>query len=145
MAFPIISWIPKIIKTAANILGVDSVKDVVDALENNKLTPDQRVALDAASKQFELEMRQIDVQQMQQFVTEAVAEINSGDKYTARARPTGLYMAYFLSGLIVVASVVFKVEIDRALIAEIILPMYSAAGYYMYLRSKEKMNGNGTE
>lgn len=142
MGIPLLGLIPKIIKAAAGILGVDSVKDVVDAIEGNKLTTDQRVALDAAAKQYEVEMRQIDTEQMKQFVSEAVAEITSPDKYTSRARPTGLYMAYALSLLVAIAMIA-KIPIDRALIAEIILPMYSAAGYYMFLRTKEKMNGNG--
>lgn len=142
MGIPLLGLIPKIIKTAASILGVDSVKDVVDAIEGNKLTPDQRVALDTAAKTYEVEMRQIDTEQMKQFVSEAVAEITSSDKYTSRARPTGLYMAYALSLLVAIAMIA-KIPVDRALIAEIILPMYSAAGYYMFLRTKEKMNGNG--
>jgi len=134
----------KVVKTAAGLLGVTSVKDLTAAIEGGKLTPEQRVALDAAAKQFEIENRQIDLEQMKQFVSEAVAEINSGDKYVSRARPTGLYLAYVLSGLIVVG-MLFKIAIDRALVAEIMLPMYGAGGYYMYLRTKEKMNGNGSE
>jgi len=134
----------KVVKTAAGLLGVTSVKDLTAAIEGGKLTPEQRVALDAAAKQFEIENRQIDLEQMKQFVSEAVAEINSGDKYVSRARPTGLYLAYVLSGLVVVG-MLFKIAIDRALVAEIMLPMYGAGGYYMYLRTKEKMNGNGSE
>src|SRR3954468_23146488 len=93
MGIPIISWIPKIIKVAASIIGVDSVKDVVDAIENDKLTPDQRVALDTAAKQYALEQRGFDLEEIKQAVTESVAMINSSDKYVSRARPTMLYAA----------------------------------------------------
>jgi hypothetical protein len=144
MGIPLLGLIPKIIKTAASILGVDSVKDVVDAIENNKLTPEQRIALDTAAKQFEIESRQLDLEQMKQFVAEAVAEIQSPDKFTSRARPSGLYFAYVLSALVIVAQI-FHIQIDRALVAEVMLPMYGAGGYYMFLRTKEKMNGSGGE
>lgn len=141
---PLLGILPKIIKAAGSILGVDSVKDVVDAIEGNKLTPEQKVALDTATKQFEVEMRQIDTEQMKQFVAESVAEIQSSDKYVSRARPTGLYLAYALSAFVVIGMLT-HLPIDRALVAEVIVPMYGAGGYYMYLRTKEKMNGNGGE
>lgn len=136
--------LPKLLKTAGSILGVNSVGDIVDALEGNKMTPEQKVALDAAAKQFEIENRQIDTEQMKQFVSEAIAEIQSTDKFVSRARPTGLYLAYLLSGL-VIGGMLFHIPVDRALVAEIMVPMYGAGGYYMYLRTKEKMNGNGGE
>ncbi len=141
MAIPILSLLPKLVKAAASILGVDSVKDVVDMIEGNKLSPEQKVALDAAAKQFEIEQRQIDTEQMKQFVLEAVAEINSPDKFVSRARPTGLYFAYILSALIV-AGMLLHAPLDRALVVEVMLPMYGAGGYYMYLRTREKLNGS---
>lgn len=142
MGIPLISLIPKVVKVAASILGVDSVKDVVDALQNNKLTPEQRLALDAAEKQFEVEMRQADTEQMKQFVAEAVAEITSSDKFVSRARPAGLYLAYFFTGIVVVAAVFGTLE--KELIQSVLLllaPFWGSGGYYMHLRTKEKMNG----
>lgn len=137
MGIPLISLIPKIVKTAGKVLGIDSLGDIVDALDKNRMTPEQRIALDAAMKEHEKEMLGL-------VLSETNLMIQSDDKYVKRARPTGLYVAYAISiGLSV--ALIFGVKVDAAAILTICAPLYGAQGYYMHLRTKEKMNGNGSE
>jgi len=138
--FPLLGLLPKLIKTAAGILGVDSVKDVVDTLQNNKLTPEQRVALETALQQHEKEMRALDIEELKQVMSETSLMIQSDDKFVKRARPTGLYVAYACSVAMTVA-LIAQVHIDPTAILTLMGPLYGAQGYYMHLRTKEKMNG----
>lgn len=149
MGIQIIGWIPKIIKVAASVLGVDSVKDVVDALENNKLTPDQRVALDAATKQYALEMRGFDLEEVKSTMTQAIAELQSPDKYVSRARPTILYVA---SGISIFLAVVLGIVIIKhttiewgavGAMSSLLGTLFGVSGYYVGKRTAEKLNGNG--
>lgn len=142
MGFPLISLIPKIVKTAANILGVDSIKDVVDTFEQNRLTPEQRVALDAADKQFALDMRQADIDELKTFMSESLAEIQSSDKYVSRARPTGLYIFYAVSAAIAIG-MLFGIKIDPTAVLTILGPLAGVGGTYVYKRTQEKLGGNG--
>lgn len=142
MAIPLLGVLPKILQAAAKILGLDKVSDVVDALTKNSLTPEQQVALDAAAKEYSKDMRQLDIEEMKAVMSEAIAMIESPDKYVARARPTGLYVAYAATTALCIAAIL-NLPLDRTLILELILPLYGAQGYYMHLRTKEKMNGNG--
>lgn len=134
MAIPIISLIPKIIKTAANVLGLSSINDVVDAITNNRMTPEQRVALELAMKEHEREMLEL-------VMSETNLMIASEDNYVKRARPTGLYVAYAISLGLAIA-LVLGVKVDATAILTLCGPLYGAQGYYMHLRTKEKMNGN---
>src|SRR6266550_8946789 len=133
MGFPIITVASKIIKAAAGVLGIDSVKDVVDAIQGNKLTPEQRLAIEAATDEHEKEMTEL-------ALSETNLMIQSGDKYTSRARPTGLYVAYTCSMALVIA-LITGTHIDAAAILTLMGPLYGAQGYYMHLRTKEKLSG----
>lgn len=133
MGIPLISLIPKIVKTAGKVLGIDSLGDIVDALDKNRMTPEQRIAVEAALREHEKEMLEV-------VLSETNLMIQSEDKYVKRARPTGLYVAYAISiGLS--AALIFGVKVDAASILTICAPLYGAQGYYMHLRTKEKMNG----
>lgn len=144
MAIPLLGLIPKIVKTAGSILGVDSVKDVVDALQNNKLTPEQRVALDAAAKEFANEQRQLDLEELRTMMSENLAMIQSEDKFVKRARPFGLYTFYVCTVALVVATV-FGAKVDPTAILTILAPLAGVGGTYVYRRSTEKLNGGGSE
>lgn len=133
MGFPIINIASKIIKAAAGVLGVDSVKDVVDAIQGNKLTPEQRLAIESAADEHEKEMTEL-------ALSETNLMIQSEDKYVSRARPTGLYVAY-VSSIAMVIALISGTHIDAAAILTLMGPLYGAQGYYMHLRTKEKMNG----
>lgn len=136
----LLKLIPNLLKAAAGILGVDSVKDVVDAISNNKLTPEQRVALDAAMKEHELAMKQVGLDELKTVLSETQLMLASQDKYVSRARPTGLYIAYTCSIAMTIA-LVTGTSVDAAAILTLMAPLYGAQGYYMHLRTKEKMNG----
>lgn len=151
MAIPLLGLIPKIVKTAAGILGVDSVKDVVDALQNNKLTPEQRVALETATLDYQKEMRAFDLEELKTAVSESVAMISSPDKYVSRARPTMLYVGSGVAAFIafVMGVVIFKhtpVEWGAVgALTSLLTALFGAGGYYIGQRTKEKMNGGGGE
>lgn len=144
MAFPLIGLLPKLLKTAGSILGVDSVKDVIDTLQNNKLTPEQRVQLELATKEYEKEMRQYDIEELKTVMSETSLMIQSDDKFVKRARPTGLYVAYACSIAMTVA-LIAHVKVDPTAILTLMGPLYGAQGYYMHLRTKEKMNGGSSD
>lgn len=144
MAVPLLSLVPKIFRTVGGILGLNSITDIVDAVSNNRLTPEQRVALDVALKEHEKEMRALDIEELKTVLSETNLMIASGDKYVARARPTGLYVAYVIS-IALTAALVYGTKIDAAAILTICAPLYGAQGYYMHLRTREKLNGNSAE
>lgn len=135
MGIPILGPILKIVKAAAGILGVDSVKDVFDTISQNKLTPEQRLALEALEKEHVREMTEL-------ALSETNLMIQSEDRYVSYARPTGLYVAY-LGSIGLVVALIAGVSIDPTAILTLMGPLYGAQGYYMHLRTKEKMNGHG--
>ena len=137
MGIPVLNIAGKIIKAAAGVLGIDSVKDVVDAISNNKLTPEQRLAIESATATHEKEMTEL-------ALSETNLMLQSEDKYVKRARPTGLYVAYACS-IAMTITLIVGTHVDAAAILTITAPLYGAQGYYMHLRTKEKMNGNGNE
>lgn len=151
MGIPLLGLIPKIIKTAAGILGVDSVKDVVDAISNNKLTPEQRQALELATLEYQKEMRAFDIEELKASLSESIAMIQSPDKYTSRARPTMLYAATFVTVLLCLSigvAILNSIHVDLGIagvVSSMLLPLWGAAGWYVHNRTKEKMNGNGSE
>lgn len=144
MSIPILGPVLKIIKAAAGILGVDSVKDVFDAISKDKLTPEQRVALETAVLEQQKEMRQLDIEELKQVMSETSLMIQSEDNYVKRARPTGLYVAYACSIAMTIA-LLTGTTIDAVAILTLMGPLYGAQGYYMHLRTKEKMNDNERE
>lgn len=137
MGIPVLNIAGKIIKAAAGVLGIDSVKDVVDAISNNKLTPEQRLAIESATATHEKEMTEL-------ALSETNLMLQSEDKYVKRARPTGLYVAYACS-IAMTITLIVGTHVDAAAILTIMAPLYGSQGYYMHLRTKEKMNGNGNE
>ena len=140
MAIPLLGLLPKVIKTAASILGIDSVKDIVDTLQGNKVTPEQQLALQTAMQEHEKDMRALDLDELKSVLSETNLMIQSDDKFVKRARPTGLYVAYACS-LAMVAALISGAHMDAAAILTLMGPLYGAQGYYMHLRTKEKMNG----
>ena len=140
MGIPLLSLIPKILKVAGSILGVDSIQGVVDAIEGNKLTPEQKLALETAVQEHEKEMRALDIDELKQVMSETSLMIQSQDKFVSRARPTGLYVAYACS-IAMVVTLMTGTHIDAAAILTLMGPLYGAQGYYMHLRTKEKLNG----
>lgn len=142
MGIPLLGLIPKIIKTAASILGVDSVKDVIDAIEGHKLTPEQQLALETATLEYQKDMRALDIEELKALLSEPLAMLASSDKFVSRARPTGLYIFYAVSSAIAIG-MLFGVKIDPTAVLTILGPLAGVGGTYVYKRTQEKMNGNG--
>lgn len=144
MPLSLLSLLPTVLKTVAKISGLDIFNQAADTVGNLQLSPDKQVELQEAVMAHEVAMRQTDVDSLKALVSEAIADAQSADKYVSRARPTGLYIAYAVTGAIIVSEI-FGYKVDHAMVAELLVPLYGNAGYYMYLRTKEKMNGNGDE
>lgn len=144
MGIPILSIAGKVIKAAAGILGVDSVKDVVDAISNNKMTPEQRLALEAAAQEHEAEMERLNIEAMKVAMQESLAMVTSDDKFVKRARPFGLYSFYVASLALVIAEIA-GAKVDPTAILTLLAPLAGVGGTYVYKRTQEKLNGNGHE
>jgi len=144
MGLPLIGLLPKILKAAASVLGVDSVKDVIDTLQNNKLTPEQRVALETALQAHEAEMERLNIEAMKVAMQESLAMVSSEDKFVKRARPFGLY-SFYVASLALVAAQIAGVKVDPVAILTILAPLAGVGGTYVYRRTTERLNGNGKE
>jgi Holin of 3TMs, for gene-transfer release len=144
MGIPILGPVLKIVKAAAGILGVDSVKDIFDAVQNNKLTPEQRVALEQAVLEHEQEMERLNIEAMKVAMQESLAMVSSEDKFTKRARPFGLY-SFYVASLALVAAQIAGATVDPAAILTILAPLAGVGGTYVYKRTQEKMNGGSGE
>ena len=140
MSLPILKWLPKIVKAAAGILGLDSVKELADAIENDKLTPEQRLALAQAAQEHEAAMRQLGIDEMKTAMGEYMAMIASPDKYVSRARPTGLYI-YYAATLFLTVTMALNGVKDPTLYFTVLGPLAGVGGLYVYKRTTEKMNG----
>jgi len=140
MAFPLLKLLPTVLRTVGKVVGIDIFDKAADAITGVQLTPEQQAALEQAMLVHEREMRALSIEEMRTVMSESLAMISSSDKYVARARPTGLYIAY-LCTLALVVALVAQVKIDPAAILTLMGPLFGAQGYYMHLRTKEKMNG----
>jgi len=138
----LLSLLPGVLKIIGKITGINLISDAGDALDKAKLTPEQTVALQTALAEHEEKMAQISLDEFKTAMSEAVAEIQSPDKYVSRARPTGLYIFYGVSAMIAVAMVV-GVKLDPTAILTIVAPLAGTGGYYIHSRTQEKLAGNG--
>lgn len=137
----LLALLPGVLKTVGGLLGIgDKVKAVTDALTASEGSPELRAQLEQALLVHEKEMRQIDVEELKTFMSEAIAEIQSEDKYVRRARPTGLYIFYVVSGAIAIG-MLFGVHVDPTAILTILGPLAGVGGTYVYQRSQEKKVG----
>ena len=140
------SLLPGILKTVGNALGIGIFKDAASTLEKVQLTPEQQVALQTALAVHEEAMAHIRLDELKTVMSESLAEIQSSDKFVARARPAGLYLAYLVS-LGLAGAMIAGIKLDPTAILTLCGPMYGAAGVYVYQRSQEKIaqlaNGSG--
>lgn len=116
----------------------DKAKDVAEAIAG--APPELRAAMQAELHEHEKAMKALSVEELKTVLSETQLMVQSDDKYIARARPTGLYIAYLCS-VALAAALIFGVKLDAAAILTLMGPLYGAQGYYMHLRTKEKMNG----
>ena len=121
------------------------MKDVGTAIEQGTLSPEQKVALQTALMEHDAQMSAIRLDELKTVIGESVAEIQSSDKYVARARPTGLYIFYGVSGAIAIG-MLLGVKIDPTAVLTVLGPLAGVGGTYIYQRTQEKiaqMGGNG--
>lgn len=140
MGIPILKALPGLFKAIGKITGIDIIDKAADALLGHNLSPEQELALQQAVMEHELAVRQINIEELKTVMAESQLMIQSDDKYVKRARPTGLYIAYLCSIGLTIA-LIAGVKVDSAAILTLMAPLYGASGYYMHLRTKEKMNG----
>ncbi len=134
--------LPTILKTVGKITGINLISDAGDALDKAQLTPEQKVALNTALAEHEEKMAQVDLETLKTVMSESLAEIESPDKFVARARPTGLYVAY-VGTLGIIVATIFGVKIDSGALITLLAPMWGQAAWYTQKRTQEKVAGNG--
>lgn len=118
-----------IFNTAADAIGGDQMK---------ALPPETQLALETALQKHEEAMRSLDIEELKTFISESLAEINSTDKYTSRARPTGVYAATIITAMMA-TGMLFGVKLDTGAIVVLLAPLWGSAGYYTFNRTKEKL------
>lgn len=143
MAFPLLGLLPTILKTVARVTGLGVASDAADAIAKAQLTPEQQEALQAELGRHQEAMKALSVDEMKTAMSEALAMISSSDKYVSRARPTGLYIFYGVSGVIAVG-MLFGVKIDPTAVLTILAPLAGVGGTYVYARTREKLGKNGS-
>lgn len=137
----LLGLIPDVLKTIGKITGIGIFNDAGDALAPEKvsaLPPETQLALTTALQKHQEAMRGFDIEELKTYISESLAEINSTDKYTSRARPTGVYAATIITFLMAVG-MLCGIKLDTSAVAELMLPLWGSAGYYTYSRTKEKL------
>ena len=150
MAFNPISLI-----TGAVSAGAKLVKEITGFADQISTTAEEKMTLvnnaQEAVHAFNIKLEELSNDAFKGLVSLELAALQSGDKYVRRARPTGLYIAYTVTGLLALVQsallILAAVQntdviwIDSGAIATMLLPLYGNAAWYVYNRTKEKMNG----
>jgi len=134
----IFSFLPAILKTVGSVLGLHAVTEAGNALAATQLTPEQSVALQTALAQHEEAMARVSLEELKTVMSESLAELESPDKYTSRARHTGLYIAYLGTSAIIAATIA-GVHMDAGALLTLLAPMWGQAAWYSYNRTQEKL------
>lgn len=138
----LLGLLPGVLKTIGRVLGLGAATEVGKALENLQIPPEKQAELRLALLSHEADMKQLNIDEMKQAMSESLAMIQSSDKFVSRARPTGLYIFYTISAALAIG-MIFGVKIDPAAILTILSPLAGVGGLYVYKRTQEKVNGNG--
>ena len=122
----------KVLSAAADVIPGGSVlKDAAALLgSGTQLTPEQQLALQTEVDKHESDM-------LSALNAESIAEVQSPDKYVARARPTGLYIAY-LCTLGMVGALVAGAKLDTGAMLTLLGPCWGQTAWYTYQRTQEK-------
>jgi hypothetical protein len=141
MAFPLLKLLPSILRTIVKLTGLP-LGDAATALEGAQLTPEQAAAVQEALQRHEAAMKALSVEELKAVISENVAMVTSPDRFVSRARPTGLYIFYLITGVLAVAKIL-GAAIDPSAIVTILLPLGGTSGLYVYQRTQEKLGKNG--
>src|SRR5256885_16807806 len=134
----ILGILPGLLKVIGDVTGIKILGDASNALAATQLTPEQQAAVEKATRDYQAQMAQIGLDTFKTAMSEALAEIQSTDRYTSRARPTGLYIFYLCSGAIV-GAMLLGLKIDPTAILTVIGPLAGVGGTYVYQRTREKI------
>ena len=140
----ILGFLPGLLKVVGDVTGIKLFGDASNALAGTQLTPQQQADLEKATQEYSVQIAQIGLDQFKTAMSESLAEIQSPDKYVSRARPTGLYIFYLVSGAIAIG-MLFGVKIDPTAVLTILGPLAGVGGTYVYQRTKEKIANGGKE
>ena len=132
----LLTLLPGALRAVAKVTGLDIVGKAADALTNVPESPELRAAL----LEHEQEMKRLSIEELKVALSENLAMIGSADKFVARARPTQVYLAGFITAAIAVA-MIFGAKLDTGAILTIIGPLWGNAAFYTHNRTREKMNG----
>jgi hypothetical protein len=138
----LIGLLPGVLLTVGKVLGIGGLDSAADAITSATMSPDLKVKLELALQEHEAEMKRLGIEELKTVLSETNAMIASPDKFVARARPTGLYVAYAISVALTV-SLVAGLNIDPTAVLTICGPLYGAQSLYIHSRTKEKLNGGG--
>jgi len=145
----LLGLLPGILKTVGKVLGIGKLTEAAEALSTASISPEKQAELQQALLVHEKEMKQLAVDELKVVMSESLAMIQSEDKYTARARPTMLYVATGITALLCVAVGIAvlrhgSVSMDTvAAITSLMAPLWGVSGWYVHSRTKEKIS-NGT-
>jgi len=133
--------------TIGDITGIDALKNFSKMIDEDKIPPEQKLLLETAllahqekMESFAIDKLKIENETLKIQISEALAMIQSSDKYTSRARPTGVYAATLITFILAVA-MIFGIKLDNGAIATLLVPLWGSAAFYTYNRTKEKING----
>lgn len=141
------------------VFGTKNDDDLAAAIQ--KATPDQILALKKSDQDFQVQMARIaadrakaaddaDAARLKSFADVETAEVQSTNKYTAAARPTGVYAAVACTIFLVVVVGVCMLngtKVDWGAVAamgSLIAPLWGYSAYYVNQRTAEKLNGKAT-
>ena len=131
-----------VLNVAGSVTGIGILKDAATALNGANIPPEQQEQIQEALMKHQEVMGQQRIDELKEFISESLAEINSSDKYTSRARPTGVYAATLITTILAVG-MLWGVKLDTGAVATLLVPLWGSAAYYTYNRTQEKIsNGN---
>lgn len=136
------------VKAIGKAVGIgDKVEEVVNAISSDKLTPEQKENLAKAVSEHTEKMESYVVALRGLDVDEHKTEIQSEDLFVRRARPMFLYVVILILLLNYGGSAVahwFSNAVTPITLPPDLLTLFGVmVGGYMWLRSKDKLNGNG--
>ena len=142
----LLGFLPDVLKTIGKALPIPGLSAVIDAIAPDKiaqLPPETQLALTTGLQKHEEAMRNADLEELKTYISESLAEIGSSDKFTSRARPTGVYAATFITTALALG-LLWGVKLDTGAVATLLVPLWGSAAYYTANRTKEKLAALGT-
>lgn len=145
------------IKTVGSVLHIPGSDQLADAIKPDNIPPEKQAELQAALLVHEEKMKALGIEElkvgidklraetedMKAVAAESLAMIQSPDKYTSRARPTGVYAATVITAALAVA-MICGVKLDTGEIVTLLAPLWGSASFYAYQRTREKLAAQRT-